>query len=310
LLGLAFRSFAGGNLGTPPFDPAVPSDLDYWVIETSSFQAADLASSPPVVGVTSLHPDHLDWHGTVDRYYADKLSACTQPGADLTVANGDDATLRAHQDQLGPRVQWVTHSEPPWLRSLAVLGRHNEQNALVARACIEALGVHADDGAIATAAEGFDGLASRLHRIGAVAGVDFVDDSLATNVLPTIAAVDAFAGRRIALIAGGHDRGIEYGPLAERVVARQAPTLVLTLPANGPRIAAAIAETPGAAAVEVIECSDIADAVRLGFRFAQPDGVVLLSPAAASFGQFRDYRERSAAFADAMVSVRESARSD
>ena len=69
-------------------------DYDYWVIETSSYQATDLACSPPVVAVTSLHPDHLDWHGDVETYYRDKLSACSQPGADLTVANGDSGLLR------------------------------------------------------------------------------------------------------------------------------------------------------------------------------------------------------------------------
>ena len=64
------------------------------MIETSSYQATDLPCSPPVVAVTSLHPDHLDWHGDVETYYRDKLSACSQPGADLTVANGDSGLLR------------------------------------------------------------------------------------------------------------------------------------------------------------------------------------------------------------------------
>ena len=78
-------------------------------------------------------------------------------------------------------------------------------------------------------------------RSAPIGGVTFVDDSLSTNVLPTLAALDSFPGRRIALIAGGHDRGIDYAPLAAGVVARPAPTLVLTLPDSGPRIAAEIA---------------------------------------------------------------------
>ena len=82
-------------------------DYDYWVIETSSYQATDLPCSPPVVAVTSLHPDHLDWHGDAETYYRDKLSACHQPGADLTIANGDSDLLRARAGMLGPRVQWV-----------------------------------------------------------------------------------------------------------------------------------------------------------------------------------------------------------
>ena len=128
----------------------------------------------------------------------------------------------------------------------------------------------------------------------------FVDDSLSTNVLPTLAALDAFPGRRVALIAGGQDRGIDYAPLAAGLADRTAPTLVLTVPDSGPRIAAAIeAAHPGQA--EVLSpartwarpCSGASPG-------PGPDGVVLLSPAAPSFGQFRDYRDRGDAFAQAM----------
>src|ERR1700749_1844564 len=97
-----------------------------------------------------------------------------------------------------------------------------------------------DDQALRTAAGGFVPLAHRLQVTGTVDGVTFVDDSLSTNVLPTLAALDAFAGRRIALIVGGHDRGIDYAPLAAGVAARAEPTLVLTLPDSGPRIRAEI----------------------------------------------------------------------
>ena len=132
-----------------------------------------------------------------------------------------------------------------------------------------------------------------------MAGVTFVDDSLSTNVLPTLAALDAFPGRRVALIAGGQDRGIDYAPLAAGLADRPAPTLVLTVPDSGPRIASAIeAAHPGKA--EVVSCPDLDAAVQRGFAWARPDGVVLLSPAAPSFGQFRDYRDRGDAFARAM----------
>jgi UDP-N-acetylmuramoylalanine-D-glutamate ligase len=126
----------------------------------------------------------------------------------------------------------------------------------------------------------------------------FVDDSLSTNVLPTLAALDAFPGHRIALIVGGHDRGIDYAPLAAGVLARDAPTRVLTLPDSGPRIRAQIEAAPfDAAFAGVTDCPDLAAAVNVGYRWAQPDGVVLLSPAAPSFGVFKDYRDRGEAFA-------------
>jgi UDP-N-acetylmuramoyl-L-alanine---L-glutamate ligase len=301
-----YRCLLGGNIGQPPWDPDLPDadGYDYWVIEVSSYQAMDVPYSPPVVAVTSLHPDHLPWHGGEENYYRDKLSLCSRPGADLTVANGDSDLLRERAALLGPRVEWVRAADDPdadWMDPLGLLGSHNRRNALIARACLRALGVPqaGDPGALRAAAAGFTHLASRLQLIGEVAGVSFVDDSLSTNVLPTLAALDAFPGRRVALITGGHDRGIDYRPLAAGLAAREAPTVVLTIPDSGPRIQAAIeAEGPGKA--EVVPCPDLAAAVERGFRWAQPDGVVLLSPAAPSFGRFRDYRDRGAAFAAAM----------
>ncbi|HEY0933578.1 MAG TPA: hypothetical protein VGD91_07540, partial [Trebonia sp.] len=134
-------------------------------------------------------------------------------------------------------------------------------------------------------------------------GVTFIDDSLSTNVLPTLAALDSFPGRRVALIVGGQDRGIDYRPLADGVKQREEPTSVLTLPDCGPRISAAFAETPpspGGGFETVRNCPDLDEAVTRAFAWARPDGVVLLSPAAPSFGQFRDYRDRADHFTQAM----------
>ena len=305
--GLGLRAMVAGNIGRPPWDPVAGDQFDLWVVEVSSFQATDLASAPPVVAVTSLSPDHLDWHGGTEAYYRDKLSLCTLPGSRLTVADGDSDLLRAHRELLGPEVRWVGAEDPglggPWVEELGLVGRHNRRNALIARAVLEALGVDgaADPEALGAAATGFVGLESRLRPIGTVGGVTFVDDSLSTNVLPTIAALDAFGGRRVALLVGGHDRGIDYTPLAEALRRRADPTLVLTLPDNGPRIRLALEESmtegPGP---EVIDGVDLAAATVAGWEWARPDGVVLLSPAAPSFGRFPSYAERSAAFAEAM----------
>ncbi|MBV9096315.1 MAG: UDP-N-acetylmuramoyl-L-alanine--D-glutamate ligase [Streptosporangiaceae bacterium] len=308
LTGLGGSCLVGGNIGVVPYDPAGGADADYWVIEVSSYQATDLPCSPPVVAVTALHPDHLDWHGGAERYYRDKLSACSQPGADLTVANGDSDVLAARAGLLGPRVEWVSADDDPgadWMEPLGLRGRHNRRNVLIARRCLAALGIPGagDAAALRAAAVGYRGLPSRLATIGIVAGVTFVDDSLATNVLPTLAALDSFPGRRIALIVGGHDRGIDYAPLAAAVLSRRAPTFVLTLPDSGPRIGAAIARAAARAGADghaVTGCADLETAVARAFGWARPDGVVLLSPAAPSFGRYRDYRHRSEAFARAM----------
>ena len=270
LNGVGLKCLVGGNIGVVPYDPATNAteeatqdDWDYWVIEVSSYQATDLPCTPPVTAVTSLHPDHLDWHGGVEQYYRDKLSMCSQPGAELTVANGDSGLLRHYEKLLGPRVEWVSRDDDPdatWMEPLGLLGQHNRRNALIARRCLAALGVSADDEQLSKAAEGYQHLPSRLTPVATIDGVTFVDDSLSTNVLPTLAALEAFGGRRIALIVGGHDRGIDYAPLAEGLATRDEPTLVLTLPGSGPRIHAEI--TRAAPGVDVIDCPDLDAAVR------------------------------------------------
>jgi UDP-N-acetylmuramoyl-L-alanine---L-glutamate ligase len=305
---LGYRARAGGNIGHPPWDVTQDDEPDYWIIETSSFQVPDLTTAPRVVAVTSLSPEHLDWHGTVERYYADKLSLCTKPGVELAVADGSDDVLRAHAAALGPHLQWVGPSDVErdldWSRALGLPGAHNAGNASIARAVLMGLGVieASDHERLADAAKDFAGLPSRCHSLGRVGSVEFVDDSLSTNVLPARAALGAFAGRPVALLVGGHDRGVDYAPLGQAVAARPAPTLVVTMPDNGPRIGAAVREAaPG---TDVIDAPSLEEAVTAAYAWAdgEGNGVVLLSPAAPSFGRFSDYRERAEAFSRAAAS--------
>lgn len=304
---LGLDVIAGGNLGVPPFDPSITGEHDLWVIETSSYQACDLEVSPEVTAVTSLSPDHLVWHRTEDNYVRDKLALCRRPGARVTVASADDPGLRAIGDALAPSVRWVsaTTYDPRWAEPLGLRGAHNVVNAAIARAVLEETGfVDADDDRFEHAALGFEPLPGRLETVAVVDGVEFVDDGLSTNVLPTIAALDAFAGRRVALVVGGEDRGIDLAPLAERIAASTGPLLVLTVYSSGPRLAAAVRTALGGDdRAEVQECTDLADAVRRGFEWARPDGVVLLSPAAASFDAFDDHRHRSRVFRDLVAGL-------
>ena len=304
LTGLGHRARAGGNIGQPPWDPSPEPEPDYWIVETSSFQVPDLFHAPRVVAVTSLSPDHLDWHGTIERYYADKLSLCTKPGVALALADGSDDLLRTHAAQLGPHLRWVTAAEVErdvaWSGSLGLPGAHNARNASMARAVLVGLGIAgaSDQDRLAEAAQGFAALPSRCYSLGRVGAVEFVDDSLSTNVLPAQAALRAFEDRAVALLVGGHDRGLDYAPLARAVAARTAPTLVVTMPDNGQRIGAAVREVADGR-VEVIDAASLDAAVDTAFAWAQAGGVVLLSPAAPSFGRFVDYRERASAFATA-----------
>ncbi len=313
LRGLGRRCLVAGNIGLPPWDPGAGDDWDFWIVETSSFQATDVASSPPVVAVTSLAPDHLDWHGSEEAYFADKLSLCSQPGAALTVADASSDALRRHASLLGPEVRWVKEGDPeldgPWADALRLPGRHHRRDALIARASLLGAGVDAasDDDRLAAAAVGFTPLEHRFRLVGTVEGVEFVDDSLSTNPLPTLAALDALGDRPVALLVGGQDRGLDYRPLAAALGSRHAETFVATLPAAGARIGEVVrAAGAGGSGVEVADFDDLDRATAACFSWARTRGeggraaVVLLSPAAPSFGQFRDYRERALAFAAAM----------
>ena len=301
---LGYDAKVGGNIGQPPWEQSSGGEPDYWVIETSSYQVPDLTNAPPVVAVTSLSPDHLDWHGSVERYYADKLGLCTKTGVRTAIADASNATLRGQADALGSHVQWVNARDPglggPWIRALGLPGEHNARNAVMARAVLRSMGiVEAEDAArMETAAEGFTGLPSRCHSIGHIEVVEFVDDSLSTNVLPAQAALEAYGDRPVALLVGGHDRGLDYAPLGQAVGRRTMPTLVVTMPRNGPRIGSAIREVVGDA-IEVIDSSGMDEAVATAWGWARRGGVVLLSPAAPSFGRYADYRERARAFAEA-----------
>ncbi len=208
-------------------------------------------------------------------------------------------------------MQWVDADDPafggPWVGALGLPGEHNIRNAAMARAVLRSLGVveAEDEARMEAAAAGFRGLPSRCHSVGHVGLVEFVDDGLSTNVLPAQAALEAYGDRPVALLVGGHERGLDYAPLGQAVARRTVPTLVVTMPANGPRIGSAIREVVGDE-VEVIDAAGLEEAVAIAWAWAQSaeggngnGAVVLLSPAAPSFGAYTDYRERSRAFAEA-----------
>jgi UDP-N-acetylmuramoylalanine-D-glutamate ligase len=128
--------------------------------------------------------------------------------------------------------------------------------------------------------------------------VEFIDDSLSTNVLPAQAALEAYGDRPVALLVGGHERGLDYTALGQAVERRTSPTLVVTMPSNGPRIGSAIREMVDGS-VEVVDAAGLDEAVATAWGWAQSGGIVLLSPAAPSFGRYADYRDRARAFAAA-----------
>jgi UDP-N-acetylmuramoyl-L-alanine---L-glutamate ligase len=289
-----------GNIGRPPYSPEVDDAHGWLVVEISSFQCVDLDIAPATVVVTSLGADHLDWHGSLAQYHADKLSLTRASGAHRTIV-ADTTALRAVPEQLGGDVYYVASDHAHLATALGLIGAHNDANVGVALAVTASL-TGASEAAVAAAvtprAGEFTPLRGRLTPIGrADAGgvsVRYVDDGLATSPLPVVAALAVFADEPVALIAGGFDRGVDYAPLVEALAQRHRPTRVVVMGPAGARIAAAVGrDAPG---VDLADASSMANAVTTARTFLVHGGVILLSPGAPSFDAYANWEERSEDF--------------
>jgi UDP-N-acetylmuramoylalanine--D-glutamate ligase len=187
--------------------------------------------------------------------------------------------------------------------ALTLKGRHNERNLCVALAVLAGVGVdvHAERETLAAAVAGFAGLPHRLAEIPDPSGLTFVDDTLSTSPYSAMHAIDAYDGRPLTVIVGGTDRGLDYAPLRAHLAARTAAgggeISIIGVPDSGPRLLAALADLP---AVRTAAADDLVDAVRMARKLTPSQGVVLLSPAAPSYGRYRNFEHRSEVFAQAV----------
>jgi UDP-N-acetylmuramoyl-L-alanine---L-glutamate ligase len=308
----------GGNIGVPLLDLPV---AELYVLELSSYQCSDLTDSPRVAVVTALFPEHLDAHGGEREYYRDKLNLLAY-GPELIVVNGADERLMGELSNArdaqgwGPvavgtedsrfRIEpdeWVYASDTRLFRrdTLRLRGKHNGRNLCVALAVLDGMGVDVVDqrSVLEHAVAAFEGLPHRLAEIEDASGLTFVDDTLSTSPYSAMHAIDAYEGRPLTVLVGGTDRGLDYAPLRHHLQDRE--ITVIGLPDSGPRILAELAGLPG---VRTENAEDLPAAVRLARKLTPPGGVVLLSPAAPSYGRFRNFEHRSEVFAQA---VRDSA---
>jgi UDP-N-acetylmuramoyl-L-alanine---L-glutamate ligase len=298
-----------GNIGIPitEIDSAT---ADYAVIEVSSYQAADFDGICDVALLTSLYPEHIDWHLSVENYFRDKVhllsrSRCCVVSHDAaevverlinTPPKGylfnDEKGVHSRGTDIFDGDQLIGPVRNPYLAR-----PHNRSN--LCAALVVAKSLHIDAAAALDATLGFGGLPHRQEELGEVGGVLFVDDSISTIPESTIAALAVYAGRDIALIVGGYDRGVEYGKLVEKLLGGAAKAIIC-LGDSGRRISA-IARAASAGRRDlpcaIYQAVSMEDAVSFARRMTPPGGVVLLSPAAPSYGYYRDYIERGRDFA-------------
>ncbi len=316
-----FSALVGGNIGTPAIslaERATPETVI--VLEVSSFQLETIQSfRPKVAMVLNVTPDHLDRHRTLEAYVDAKARIFeNQQGTDFAVLNADDPTCVAMAARTKAQVFWFSRQKEvqlgAWLRDgnivfrdtkgqreilqaaeIPLKGAHNLENVLAA-VCAGALMGCAPE-KIRQAVRDFKAVEHRLEFVATVRGVDYYNDSKATNVDATIKALESFPAN-IHLILGGKDKGSDYTVLNDLL--RQRVKRVYTIGAAAAKIESQIISSSGTrgkdGGPEVVHAETLENAIRKAYAVAQPGDVVLLAPACASFDQFKSYEHRGKVF--------------
>jgi UDP-N-acetylmuramoylalanine--D-glutamate ligase len=315
------RVEAAGNIGAPALG-LVGRPLDVAVLEVSSFQLETIEGFRPKVAVVlNITPDHLDRHGSFEGYVAAKARILENLGPDDTaVLSADDPAVRSLARNTRARVRFFSQREAlpvgacldagaillreagetiriP-LEGFALPGVHNRENALAAMLAAQAAG--ADPRRAARALFDFRGLPHRTEIVRERAGVTWVNDSKGTNVGAALRSLESFA-QPIVWIAGGKDKDLDFRPLAP--VLKERARAAILIGQAAPKLAAALAGS-----VPLHHAGELERAVSLAAGLARPGDVVLLSPACASFDQFRSYEHRGECFRAAVAALPEESR--
>ena len=272
------------------------------IYEMSSYQTHDLTLGPSLAVVTRLFPEHLDWHGSKESYYASKLNiARSQRASDTTVWNATDPELSSRAP-FGPALH-VTYGSEDGIhftrgafrrggevlfddRDMKLRGLHNRLNACAALTVAERLGASAGD--LQAVLASFAGLPHRLEDVGLHDGIRWINDSISTAPEAAVAALEALGDEVATYIGGGADRGFDFTPLAKALAGARIPHVIL-LPPGGARMAETI-EGP----VRLVR--DLAEAVRLARSVTPAGKTVLFSPASPSYGTYVNFEERGEHF--------------
>jgi UDP-N-acetylmuramoylalanine--D-glutamate ligase len=304
------RTALAGNIGLPLLE-LLDAQAEFWAIELSSYQTRDVAPShvrPELAIVLNIFPEHLDWHGSHARYVEDKLRLLTDAKPRIAVLNANDPTLAA-LSLPESQVHWFGREDGWHMRGhllhragsfvldttrLALPGQHNRGNLCAVLAAIEAIGL--DAGVLAAHAATFQPLPHRLQTLGTRDGITYVNDSISTTPHASLAALELFNDRRVAILVGGHDRGIDWSGFVD-AMRRHPPMAIVTMGQNGPRIFGMLAQAASSQAFSLDAAGDLDQAVQIARARLAGEGVVLLSPGAPSFGAYRDYTQRGRHFA-------------
>jgi UDP-N-acetylmuramoylalanine--D-glutamate ligase len=302
-----------GNIGIPALrvlDQIQPTDIV--VYELSSFQLWDAQKSPHVAIVLYIEQEHLDVHRSMEEYVEAKAQITRhQTADDLLIFNAENTHARHIADSSVARKVGYPSEEHAYVRDAAfyygdqyicdtdvlrIPGKHNIDNAVAA---IDAVWPFTQDtAAIADGLHAFTGLPHRIAFVATVNGVDYYDDSIATTPSSAIAALRSFADRQKIIILGGSSKGSDFSELAKEMLSHD--VIALLVGAEARHIAEAC-DAAGFTHYEIIDTSTADAFTQRAAELARPGGVVLLSPAAASFGMFKNYADRGEQFIAAVT---------
>jgi UDP-N-acetylmuramoylalanine--D-glutamate ligase len=307
-------TLVGGNIGVPVVSLIEDSTDETWsVLEVSSFQLESTVEFQPAIAVIlNITPDHLDRHGSFENYIkAKERIFAAQTAQDCLVLNADNAPAAEAATRAASRVYLFSRKHPvpqgAWvedgtivfraaegaaiepvlpLSGITLKGDHNVENVLAAVCAARLAGAPAE--AIRLAIENFHAVEHRLEYVATINGVEFYNDSKATNVDATAKAIAAFKSG-IHLILGGKDKGAPYTPLAPLLQDRA--RAIYTIGA-----AAAKIESQLRGVAPIVSCITLDKAIAAAAAAAHPGEVVLLAPACSSYDQFENYEQRGHAF--------------
>lgn len=308
-----------GNIGIASLDVLAQIQPDDIVVyELSSFQLWDAKKSPHIAVVLMIEQEHLDVHRDMEDYIQAKANITRwQTQDDLLAYNSENtyasriaaaSTARkvgvpsvdaAHIDE-AQRVFMYGNEILCSIDELRIPGVHNRVNALAAIAAVWP--ITQDAASIKAGLNNFKGLPHRLAYVATVNDVAYYDDSIATTPGSAIAALRAFPDQPKVIILGGSYKGSDFSELARELAAQTQPTQAIVIGAEAPRIVTALNEA-GFTQYEVLENANASSFTRRAAELAQPGGVVLLSPSAASFGLFKNYADRGEQFIAAVHSL-------
>ena len=315
-------TLVGGNIGTPLL-ALVESSIDttVTVAEISSFQLETIDSFRPEIGVLlNLTPDHLDRHLTFEDYAGAKMRMFeNQLEKDIALLNADDPEVTRRMPAK-PKIFWFSRQkrvatgaflrddqiifrnegsevELARLADIQLRGQHNIENVLAS--CAASYLAGAVPAAIAAGVKSFRGVEHRLEFVAEISGVQYYNDSKATNVDAAVKAVEAFPGPLV-VILGGRDKGSPYTPLRELL--RERARLALLMGEAAEKIAADLGD-----AVQFENAGTLHQALDIAARHVQPGDTVLLAPACSSFDQFENYEHRGRVFKELVAQMQSAA---